>query len=187
MTCANESCKQSYERTHSRQRYCSKSCAKTARQGLGRVIDAAEFARRRQEKAESSRKGEILRRLQLQEIKLLDAQKRMDEIRLEAAREGVLDVDAHLDEALRLAQERFEKDAASNADNVTANRVKEFLSNHRDMIYGALTRFSFARGYTMFDVDAMWAKMVGNPRPIVIEPERPVSALDFLDGEDEAA
>lgn len=132
---------------------------------------------------ESNRKSEMMRRLRLQEAKVADAQARLEEMRDEAANAGVLDES----DALKIALERneqFEVEAGLNADNVTANRVKEFLTANPG-VQSVLAMWAFNRGYTSFDVDAMWAKLQGNPRPIVIEPERPVSMLDWLEEEDE--
>lgn len=70
------------------------------------------------------------------------------------------------------AVERFEDEARNNAANVTANRARDFIVFHEDKISHLLSGFCFMKGLTEFDRAAIWAHILGNPRPIVVEPER---------------
>jgi len=162
-----------FDREHSRQRFCGRVCAREARLLIYRERGEGDRAR----KAESTRRGEILRRLRLQEIKVAEAQRRLletqEEVRSEGLSETVVD------------EQRFELEAAANAANVTANRAHDFLAANEAFFRERLVRWGFSRGLTKFDLEAIWAQLLGHPRPIIIEAERPVSFLDFLDDEAE--
>lgn len=85
-------------------------------------------------------------------------------------------------EELEAERLRYVADAKDNADNVTANRVAEFVKAVRPNLEDMARRWAFMRGLTEFDVQAMLARIIGKPRPIVIEPEP--STVPFFEDED---
>ncbi len=78
---------------------------------------------------------------------------------------------------------RFERDAKANRANVLANRVREFAVSNRDELRRLLSLYAFNRGLTGHDVEDMWTRIVGDPKPIVVEPEP--SFTEFIDQEDD--
>ena len=79
--------------------------------------------------------------------------------------------------------QRYLDDAVSNADNVTENRANLFLKANPG-IRDEIARWCFMRGLTDFDAEAIWRKMLGNPRPITVakveERDDEFEADDFL-------
>lgn len=115
------------------------------------------------------------------------AQKRLARVKDSVGPEIISQVDVSL--LLADAVEKYEQGARDNADNVTANRAKQFvdyLVQFHDL-KGTLAKYAFERGLMGYDGDAILAKLRGNPRPIVIEPERAVTVDDFEDDGDEEA
>lgn len=74
--------------------------------------------------------------------------------------------------------------SVQNADNVTENRMNAFLRSTAS-VKEELVRWCFMRGLTDFDIEAIWCKMLGNPRPIQIQKEEEradeFEAEDFLE------
>jgi hypothetical protein len=79
------------------------------------------------------------------------------------------------------AEEKFERQANENAENVTLHRVNQFLDSLGQDLEEMVGRFCYTKGYTAFDAKSIIRKMRGAPRPIVIEPERPVLSFDDED------
>lgn len=85
-------------------------------------------------------------------------------------------------EELESERLRYVADAKDNADNVTANRVAQFVNANKATLEAMLRPWAFMRGLTDFDVQAMLARMAGKPRPIIIDPEPPGG--QFFEDED---
>lgn len=86
-------------------------------------------------------------------------------------------------EGMSADMQRYLDDAVSNADNVTENRASAFLKANPG-IRDEIVRWCFMRGLTEFDAEAIWRKILGNPRPITVstteEREDEFEADDFL-------
>lgn len=55
---------------------------------------------------------------------------------------------------------------------VAENRVKQFLeSPYGDAVKNALEQWCYMRGLLEWDRESMWQTMLGNPLPIVVDPE----------------
>lgn len=100
------------------------------------------------------------------------AKRRLLEERSKASREDVERVEGSF--ALLAREEAaFDQAASENADNVVAHRAKRFLQDPTvsEQVRQLLSSHCFSRGLTRIDMDEIWQKLLGNPRPIVIAPE----------------
>jgi hypothetical protein len=165
-------CKNDFEQDHPRQKYCKNECVRKARnQQWKKYMNPSEEKReellvRRQE---SSHRGFLERQVRLAEVKVADA-----ETKLELARKVAIAAGCQIAD-----DKAFAAEARDNADNVTANRIKQFLT--QSDVKDQVARWANNRGLTQFDVDSIWAHMVGNPRPIVIAPEALPTLAELMD------
>lgn len=58
----------------------------------------------------------------------------------------------------------------NSAEALTSNRLRQWAQTERVEIQNSLNRFAFERGLTAYDVADMFSLLLGEERPIYVEP-----------------